>query len=118
MTSWTSVGKIKTTNRETYLSVGPVKGILMIITAKRLVALAVIAVLGSAGFAFANANYVNSSGVGRWSGPLPINHTTNAGPSVVANSTGSKGTGGDSTATCTTNDNSASPCETGSNGTP
>lgn len=90
----------------------------MIITAKRLVALAVIAVLSSAGYAFANANHVNPSGEGSWSGLLPVYHTTNAGPSVVANGTGSKGTGGDSTATCTTSDKSATTCDTGSNGTP
>ncbi len=55
----------------------------MIITAKRLGALAVVAVLGSSGYAFMNANTVSSSGAGSGSGPVYGYNISNISYSVV-----------------------------------
>ena len=65
----------------------------MIITAKRLGALAVVAVLGSSGYAFMNANTVSSSGAGSGSGPVYGYSISNISYSVAHGSIGEPGPG-------------------------
>ena len=72
----------------------------MIITPKRLGALAVVAALSTSGFAFMNANNVSSSGAGSGSGPVYGYNVSNisysvqqmpSGPMVDSNGPGSGG---------------------------
>ena len=60
----------------------------MIITAKRLGALAVVAALSTSGYAFMNANYVSSSGAGSGSGPVYGYNVSNISYSVSDGNSG------------------------------
>lgn len=60
----------------------------MIITAKRLGALAVVAALSTSGYAFMNANLVSSSGAGSGSGPVYGYNISNISYSVAGGKPG------------------------------